>query len=91
MRNISGTITLGGTAQTLFDPQGMPYKGWWLRNNSTSVSVWINENGTAAAAQPSIEIKVGELYESPPNINMMMDTLSIFCGTTSVSFTARVW
>ena len=91
MRDISGTITLGGTAQPLFNPQGQPYKGWWLRNNSTSASIWINENGTASAAQPSFEIKVGELYESPPNIGFMAETLSIFCSTTSVPFTARVW
>lgn len=91
MKSISGTITSGGTAQTLYDPQGQPYKGWWIRNYGTASSIWVTENGTAVAAQPSIEVRAGELYESPPNAPLFTETLSIICSTTSVAFAARVW
>lgn len=90
MKDISGTITSGGNAQTLFNPESMIYKGWWLRNNSTG-SLWVSSVGTAAASQPSLEIKSGELYETPPNMTGLRDTLSIYGATTSQSFSARVW
>jgi hypothetical protein len=90
MKNISNTLASGGSAQTLYDPAGQPYKGYWLRNNSTT-SLWVNENGTAVAGQPSIEIKPGELYETPPNLPIMIEPLSIIGATTSQAWAARVW
>ena len=90
MRSISGTITSGGNAQTLFNPQGQPYKGFWVKNMSAE-SIYINENGAAAASQPSMELKIGELYETPPNAPLFWETLSIFGATTGSAFSARVW
>ena len=90
MRSISGQIAVGGTAQTLYDNQGMPYKGFYIRNNATTSSLWINENATAIAQQPSLEVKPGEMYESPPNCPIFTDPLSIFCSAV-VAFTGRVW
>ena len=90
MKSISGTITSGGVAQVLYNPQGQSYKGWFLRNNS-SLSLYVDENGSAIAAQPSLEIKSGELYESPPNAPLFVEQLSIIGSTTNQAFTARVW
>jgi hypothetical protein len=90
MKNISGSITSGGTAQALFNLSAQPYKGYWLRNNSAE-SIWIYENGTATAAQPSLEIKSGELYETPPNCGLFTEALSIIAATTGTNWTGRVW
>ncbi len=91
MRDISATIAAGGTAQTLFDPQGQTYRGYWVRNHSATTSIWINENGTAAASQPSVELKGGEMFETPPDVDGLRETISVFCATTSVNFSGRVW
>jgi hypothetical protein len=85
----SGTITAGGTAQTL-----MVYndarEGFMVQNNSTG-DLWINELGsTAVASQPSIKIASGQLYESPKNLPCPY-AISIIGATTSQAFTAREW
>ena len=55
--NISGTITLGGTAQVLA-AASTTRRGWWIRNNSNE-SLWVDDITTAVASQPSLEIKPG--------------------------------
>ncbi len=88
--NVSGTITTGGVAQVLAPAitSQSGFSGFWVRNNS-SASLWINtNNGTASAAQPSLEIVAGALYESPPN-SQPVGAISIFGATTGQSFTAQ--
>lgn len=85
----SGTITTGNTAQTLM-ASNSSREGWYIRNNS-SASLWINELGsTAVQSQPSLEIKTGELYESPAG-GATLSAISIIGSTTGQSFTAREW
>lgn len=91
MKNISGTIATGGVAQTLYDNQNMPYKGFFVRNYSNLAAIWINENGTASAAQPSIRLDPLELYESPYSATGHNAVLSIYSDTSAVQFVARVW
>lgn len=86
--NISGTITTGGTAQVLAAANAIR-RGWWLRNNSTG-SLWVSDMTTAVQAQPSLEIKAGELYEAPAG-GVSANALSIIGATTAQSFTARGW
>lgn len=86
LTDISGTITSGGVAQTL--AAANPNRnGWWLRNNS-SASLWVSDVTTAVQSQPSLEIKAGELYESPYG-GQSQKALSIIGGTTGQAFTAR--
>lgn len=85
----SGTVTLGGTAQTLFDANSAR-KGYWVQNNSAG-DLWINEiGGDAEADQPSLKIVSGALYESPLT-GCSIKAISIFGATTAQAFTAREW
>lgn len=86
--NRSGTITTGGTAQSLAIAN-LVRRGWWLRNNSVA-SLWVSDVTTAVASQPSLEIKVGEMYESAFG-GCSSNALSIIGATTGQSFTAREW
>lgn len=90
MLSISGT-TPSGTVAIIFDPQGMPFKGFVFRNHSTAFSIWLNEvGGIPATAQPALEIRPGEEYITPPNCNYFKDTISVICSN-AVPYTARVW
>lgn len=84
--DISGTITTGGTAQTLAAARSTR-RGWWLRNNSTA-SLYVSDITTAIIGAASLEIKVGELYESAYG-GCSSGALSIIGATTGQSFTAR--
>lgn len=85
----SGTITAGGTAQTLMATRGNR-KGFYIQNQSTG-DLWINEiGGVAAATQPSLRIVAGAFYcneFSGPALNR----ISIFGATTGQAFAAREW
>lgn len=85
----SGTITLGGTAQS-FMTANAARKGWFIQNNSTG-DLWVNRfGGTASAAQPSILVRPGRMYETPPG-GSGGNALSIFGATTGQAFTAGEW
>jgi hypothetical protein len=85
----SGTITLGGTAQTLMAAN--PARRGWLVQNNSAGTLWINEiGGTAVQLQPSLSITAGSLYTSPtPGASNA--AISIIGATTSQAFTAREW
>jgi len=84
----SGTITAGGTAQSLFTAI-VARRGLWVQNLSTG-DLWISDAGTAAAAQPSLRIPAGALYEAPLN-GVPTGAVSIFGATTGQAFAAREW
>jgi len=85
----SGTITLGGTAQSFMLANSVR-KGWFLQNNSTG-DLWVNRfGGTASAAQPSLLIRAGEIYETPAG-GSGGNALSIYGATTGQAFTAGEW
>jgi len=86
--NRSGTITTGGTQQTLA-AANLNRKGMWIQNLSTG-SLWINELGSATQAQPSMEIKTGQLYEYPVD-GVPATAISIIGATTGQAFSAREW
>jgi hypothetical protein len=85
----SGTITTGGTAQTLMAANASR-KGWAIQNVSSG-DLWVNELGsTALLSQPSIKIASGNLYESPLG-GSSTAAISIIGATTAQAFTAREW
>lgn len=84
----SGTITSGGAAQTLA-PANSGRTGFSIQNLSSG-DLWFSSVGTAAAAQPSMKIPSGALYEAPLN-GVSTAALSIFGSTTGQAFAAREW
>lgn len=85
----SGTVTLGGTAQTLMAANANR-RGFLVQNNSAG-PLWINELGGAAVqAQPSVQIPTGQTYVSQPNASTAT-AVSIVGATTAQAFTAREW
>ena len=82
----SGTITTGGVAQTVAAFNDAR-RGFWFYNVSDE-DMWISEQGTAAASQPSIKIPAGALYEFPVVPN---SAISVFAATTGKAFSAREW
>ena len=87
-KNASGTIIAGGTAQELM-AANKGRGGFWIQNVSDG-DLWINELGTAAAAQPSMKLAAGALYESPVT-GCTANAISIFGATTAKAFSAREW
>ena len=92
--NISGTITAGGTAQSLVSwPTPAPHvTGVFVQNLDTSTDLYIREDGTVASVgSGSIKIPPGGLYETPTwwpgKINP--SSFSIFSTKTGHAFTAR--
>lgn len=84
----SGTITLGGTAQTLIEAT-LRRRGFFLQNTSAG-DLWINVGVAAVAASPSIRIPSGAAYETPEGANPA-GLVSIIGATTAQSFTCKVW
>jgi hypothetical protein len=82
----SGTITTGGTAQTLMAANANR-KGWRIQNLSPT-DLWVNDKGAAAvAAQPSFKLAAGASYESAA-FGASTAAISIFGATTGQSFEA---
>lgn len=82
-QNKSGSITLGGTAQTLAaDNPGR--HGLWLQNISAE-DMWLNCSGGVAAANTAGSFKIASfgLMNIPTN-----DAVSIVAATTGSKFTA---
>lgn len=87
-KDISSTITSGGNAQSLTGDNASR-NGIFIQNNSTG-DLWINDQGTAAATQPSIWLPAGSYWENP-NDWPPGRAWSIFGATTGQAFTAREW
>ena len=88
--NLSGTITIGGTAQELAPAVTTldGFVGFSILNTSAG-DLWFNDDGaTAVLASPSKKITSGSLYESPPN-KQPLGAISIIGATTGQSFTAE--
>jgi hypothetical protein len=84
----SGTITIGGTAQTLM-PANSARTGCLLQNLSTG-DLWINSFATAVQGEPSIWIPAGSFF-SCEQTGVPLGPISIYGATTGQTFTAREW
>lgn len=87
LTDASGTITTGGTAQTLLASNGSR-KGCSVQNLSTQ-DLWISNVGTAAASKPSQWVPPGSEWSCP--FNTATAAISIFGASTGQAFTARSW
>ncbi len=85
----SGTITLGGTAQTLMAANTSRH-GCILQNQSTG-DMWLNETGsTAVLLQPSVWLPAGSVYTCPIG-GASTAAFSLIGATTGQAFMAREW
>lgn len=84
----SGTITTGGTAQSLM-PANTGRKGFYIQNQSTG-DLYVNSPTTAVIGQPSLKIPAGAYYEAPLG-GVMPGAISIVGATTGQAFTAKEW
>jgi len=91
MNNISGTLTTGGAAQQVTAFNGSR-RGCTIQNNSSG-DLWINDLGTASAAQPSIRVPAGAQFTcgSPGNPQASNGALSIYGATTGQAWSGREW
>ena len=88
IKNRSGTVTSGSTAQALM-ATNKGRGGYWIQNLSAG-DLYISDVGTAAATQPSMRIAAGGLYESSIT-GCPTNEISIFGATTGQVFSAREW
>lgn len=89
LTNISGSLTAGGTAQNAAGANSSR-RGFFIQNIHASSSLWISTLATAVADQPSIEIKPGALYESPPG-GCGGGAISVIGATTGQKWVGREW
>lgn len=88
LTSISGTITSGGSAQNAV-ASNAARKGYLLQNQSNA-SLWFNTLAAAIQGQPSLELKAGQSYETPPG-GQGTGAISIIGSTTGQAFAAREW
>lgn len=89
LRDISGTITTGGTAQTIAAQNTS--RQYLLIQNLSAGDLWVNFGIAAVAASPSIKITAGGNFEYSAGGTGVVPTalVSIIGATTGQSFTAK--
>ena len=88
-RALSGTVTTGGTAQTLFSGE-IPSGGWEVCNSDATNDLWVSDITTAAiagagsyraAASGGCYVTRGSIY----------GPISVIGAVTGQKFSARKW
>jgi hypothetical protein len=85
----SGTITLGGTAQTVFAANIS--RQYLLIQNVSAEDMWVNFGIAAVANQPSIKLVAGASVEFSVGGTGVVPTasVSVIAATTGSAFTAK--
>jgi hypothetical protein len=89
MQDVSGIITAGGTAQTLFSGVA---KGFWIENIDASEALFVNDSVAASTTDgKSVSIPAGAIYETPSwwGSPVAVATVSVVAATTGHKFSAR--
>lgn len=84
----SGTVTSGGTAQTII-ASNAARKGFEIQNQSTG-DMYFSTLAVAVQGQPSVRIAPGQLYETPLG-GSGTGAVSLIGATTGQAFAAREW
>lgn len=84
----SGTITVGGSQQTLMPPN--PARNGFMIQNTSTEDQWFNWSGSATVASPSFKVPPDCLYETPAHA-VPVGEIKIIGPTTGQSFSAREW
>ena len=86
--NGDGTVTTGGSAQTLFSG-AVPANGYMIQNTSAH-DMWINDEGTAAVGSGIYLASKSAPFITPPGYKPP-GVVSLLGTTTSDTFVARRW
>jgi hypothetical protein len=95
-QNLSGSITTGGTSQTLSAARtGIPRKGWLVQNTSAG-NLYVNDFGGAASTSDgtSYLIVPGALLSTDAmggQDGVFQGSITINGATTGQTFVAREW
>jgi len=84
----SGTVSAGGTAQTLFGGI-VPINGWLVANNS-SASLYVSDVGTATSGGASIPVAPGSVFATPSGYKPA-GAVSLYGSATGQAYAARRW
>lgn len=87
LRNKSGTITTGGTAQDVYDKRDGP-KYYFLFQNISDTAMFI-DFGRTATSTSSIKLGPGEAWEPPAGV-IFTGNLSVLCATTGKAFVCKL-
>lgn len=82
----SGTITLGGTAQTIMDE--LTSRHYLLIQNTSDTAMWFNIGVVAVASQPSLYLAAGDSFECNGSF-IPNGFVSVIGATTGKIFTAK--
>ena len=82
----SGTITLGGTAQSLAPANAN--RKYFIFQNISAANLYINFTAAAVASQPSITIAAGGSYVMESSF-VSSEAISVIGATTGQAFTAK--
>ena len=86
LRNYSGSITTGGTAQDVYSADTAPKTSFLFQNVSdTAMTI---DFGITAEADKGILVAAGVAYEMPPGV-MFTGRLSVLCATTGKKFVCK--
>jgi len=83
----SGTITAGGTAQTLA-ASNSSRKYLLIENQDSAESLWINFTTAAVTSQPSIELQPGATFVMDSAF-VSTELVSVIAATTGHKFAAK--
>lgn len=86
LTNRSGTITTGGTAQTLAAANAN--RRYLFIQNLSSSELWINFTTAAAQSQPSIRLDAGASFTMEGSF-VSTELISIIGSTTGQAFSAK--
>lgn len=88
MANLSGSITSGGTAQTI--AAYSPTRRSLIIENISDTDMWIAFGSIAVADQPAFKVAAGELMTFGPEFrDLIVRSISVIGATTGKKFTAH--
>lgn len=85
LRDASGSITAGGTAQTVLEPATRRYL---LFQNVSDETMWLNFGGTATAGSGSLKVVAGAAFVFEDGF-ATSQSLSVLGTTTGKEFTCK--
>ena len=89
LRNFSGTITAGGTAQNVYTPATAPKVNGVLFQNVSDTDMTIDFDQDAVAGT-GILVAAGLAYQTPEGF-VFSGKLSVLCATTGKAFVCKIW
>lgn len=88
LTDASGTITAGGSAQSLF-ASNLARKYLLVQNQHATEDLWINFGTTAVVGQPSVKIVPGAALLMDGSGFVSTQSVSVIAATTAHAFTAK--